>query len=529
MFVLSEERNLEPAVIAASLPKLSRRSATVQSITMQFLTLGLAIIQGFLLTPASLRHIDYKLYGAWLATGQVLSWVSLLDPGVNEILRQRVAFAFGSSCKEGLGAILASGLVAGFLIAVIPTAAGLGAALAAPRFISLNAAASAQLRQSLLAAACALGLTIASFSPGSALQGLQRHVLHGTVSLLGAASYLVSALALLYCGWGLLALPAALLIRGAIWIVGWTLPLIWIAKRELAVSIVPRWAEGKRTLGMSAATGLSNIAVTVQTNTDAFIAGAMIGPESAATLSLTGALGDFIRLVPDRIVASFLPGLAHLAGEGDHEKFKAISGRLVQTIVALLSLGVGAVVIVNETFVKHWVGARSYGGLALTACLAISVVLFSSCNLFGVILFSKGIIKPTALVRAAQSAFQMLVVFILIHQIKLLAIPVALALAAALGLTTFFIRTYSSAVGASGELWRGQWRWFWLPLLGSIGLATALALTFRPQTIAAAIFVSVFYWIVDGTFLLAVNEPLRAEARLAVSQLTTFAGLFVAR
>ena len=66
---------------------------------MQFLALGLAIVQGFLLTPMSLRHIDYKLFGAWLATGQMLSWVSLLDPGVNEVLRQRVAHAFGELWK----------------------------------------------------------------------------------------------------------------------------------------------------------------------------------------------------------------------------------------------------------------------------------------------------------------------------------------------------------------------------------------------------------------------------------------------
>jgi hypothetical protein len=192
-------------------------------------------------------------------------------------------------------------------------------------------------------------------------------------------------------------------------------------------------------------------------------------------------------------------------------------------------LAIGSVVIVNEVFVKRWVGARSYGGLALTACLCISVVLFSSCNLFGVILFSKGIIKPTALVRLGQAALQMLLVFVFIHQIKLLAIPVALALAAAVGLTAFFIRTYSAAIGASEELWREQWKWFWLPLLGSIGLATGLALALRPQTISAAVLVSILYWILDGTFLLVLNASLRIEARLAFSQIATFAGLSAAR
>ena len=519
----------DPANQIPSFPKLSRRTSTIQSITMQFLALGLAIVQGFLLTPMSLRHIDYKLFGAWLATGQMLSWVSLLDPGVNEVLRQRVAHAFGGNSKDVLGVILGSGLIVGFLIAVIPTVAGLGAAFVAPRFMALDRAQSMQLRKCFLAAACATGLTIASFAPGSALQGLQRHILHGTISLLGAASYLVSAIVLLYAGWGLAAIPAALLIRAVIWIVGWTLPLFWIAKRELGVSLTIDLKEGKTTLGTSTATGLSNIGVTLQTGTDAFIAGTMIGPESAAVLSLTGALGDFIRLIPDRIVASFLPGMAHLAGEGDLHKFRAISWRLVQVILALLALTVGPVVIVNEIFMKHWVGAKPYGGFALTVALSLAVMLFSSCNLLGVILFSRGIIRGPAFVRFGQSLFQMLLVFALIHEIKLLAIPIALAVAAAIGLATFFIRTYSSVVHSSGSLARDQWKWFWLPLVGSIGVASLIAVAFRPQTIPAAALAVIFYWAVDSCFLLAISGTLRSEAHRLCTRMAATAAFVAAR
>ena len=526
---LTEEQGHECGSQVGPIPRLSRRSRTVQSITMQFLALGLAIVQGFLLTPLCLRHIDYKLFGAWLATGQMLSWVSLLDPGVNEVLRQRVAHAFGGGHRQILGVILGSGLAGGFLIAAIPTGAGLVAALVAPRFVPLDHAKSAELQKCFLAAACATGLTIASFSPGSALQGLQRHILHGTVSLLGAVSYLASAIALLYAGWGLAAIPAALFIRGVVWIVGWTLPVVWISRRELGVPLRIEWAEGRQTLGKSAATGLSNIGVTLQTGTDTFIAGVMMGPESAAMLSLTGALGDFIRLVPDRIVASFLPGMAHLAGEGDLNKFRVISWRLVQVILASLALAIGSVVIVNETFVEHWVGAKSYGGLALTVALCVAVTLFSACNLLGVILFSRGIIKGPAVVRFAQSLFQIVLVFLLIHRIRLLAIPVALAVAASMGLAAFFIREYSSVVHSSDALFRDQWKWFWLPLLGSMSLAAGIAAAFRPQTIAAALVAVVLYWVADGCFLLAINRTLRGEARQLFVWMSATASLVGAR
>lgn len=115
--------------------------------------------------------------------------------------------------------------------------------------------------------------------------------------------------------------------------------------------------------------------------------------------------------------------------------------------------------------------------------------------------------------RFGQSLFQIVLVFLLIHRIQLLAIPVALAVAASVGLATFFIREYSSVVHSSDELFRDQWRWFWLPLLGSMGLAAGMAVALRPQTMVAAVLAVALYWAADGCFLLAINKTLRREAR----------------
>jgi O-antigen/teichoic acid export membrane protein len=521
MSELPDEIGAESGRELSPFASVSRRASTVQSITMQFSNLGIAILQGFLLTPLCLKHINYKLYGAWLATGQILGWISLLDPGVNEVLRQRVARSFGAGQRNALGVVLGSGLVVSFLIALIPTVAGLCVGFFVNHFVALDYPEGAELRKCFIMAVFGTGLTIASFAPGAALQGLQRQMLQGAVSLAGSASYLVSAIAFLYAGWGLQAIPMALLIRGGIWVFGWTLALVWIAKRELAVSFKVHLNEGKQTLGISAVNGVSNLGVTVQNGTDAFIAGTMLGPESAATLSLTGALGSFIRLVPDRIVYSFLPGMAHLAGEGDEEKFRTISWRLVQIVIALLALAMGTVVIVNEIFMKHWVGSKPYGGLMLTVALSLSTVLFSSCSLMGSILFSRGVIKGPAYVRLGQSVLQMLLVFLLIHRIRLVAIPAALAISAAVGLTAYFIQQYSSTVHGSNSHARCQWKWFWLPSLGSIALATVIAVAARPQTILGAAVSTIVYWTIDGIFLLAINKALRDEALQLYSFIST--------
>jgi hypothetical protein len=111
------------------------------------------------------------------------------------------------------------------------------------------------------------------------------------------------------------------------------------------------------------------------------------------------------------------------------------------------------------------------------------------------------------------SVFQLVLVFLLIHQIRLLAIPIALALVAAIGLSAFYIRKYSFLVHDSDALFRDQWKWFWLPLAGSMALATSIALAARPQSITATVCAEALYAVLDSCFLLAVNEALRVEVR----------------
>jgi hypothetical protein len=49
-------------------------------------------------------------------------------------------------------------------------------------------------------------------------------------------------------------------------------------------------------------------------------------------------------------------------------------------------------------------------------------------------------------------------------------------------------------------------------LLGSLTLATVIAVAARPQTIVSAAVATIVYWTIDGIFLLAINKAFRDEA-----------------
>lgn len=86
-----------------------RTRATIANLTFQYSSLVLGIIRGLVLVPLYLKFIDIKLYGAWLASGNVIVWLALMNPGLNELLRQQVAKFYGKKDWNNLGKVIGTG------------------------------------------------------------------------------------------------------------------------------------------------------------------------------------------------------------------------------------------------------------------------------------------------------------------------------------------------------------------------------------------------------------------------------------
>ena len=99
------------------LRKISRKKQTIWRIFFSNLDFIIAISNGIILIPIYLIFIDSSLYGAWLATGAILSWLSISDPGVGLILQQKVSKYYSQNNRKKIGNAIYSAL----LISIIST------------------------------------------------------------------------------------------------------------------------------------------------------------------------------------------------------------------------------------------------------------------------------------------------------------------------------------------------------------------------------------------------------------------------
>ncbi|WP_295672730.1 hypothetical protein [uncultured Mucilaginibacter sp.] len=103
-----------------------RKKATIWNLF--FLNIGFVItlINGVLVIPLYLHFIDSAVYGAWLATGNVLTWITIVDPGVAGVLLQRVSYAIGEKNEEELGLAICSGILIACMLFVLSIIVGYG-------------------------------------------------------------------------------------------------------------------------------------------------------------------------------------------------------------------------------------------------------------------------------------------------------------------------------------------------------------------------------------------------------------------
>ncbi len=64
------------------------------------------VFNSILLFPIYLKHIDKDTLGLWVATSSIISWITLVYPGVGEVLQQKIAEMRGRTQKVLPGDLL---------------------------------------------------------------------------------------------------------------------------------------------------------------------------------------------------------------------------------------------------------------------------------------------------------------------------------------------------------------------------------------------------------------------------------------
>jgi len=378
-------------------PLRSRTTTTKWSLFFHNASIGLSIISGVVLVPMYLKFIPVDLYGAWVATGNILVWITIIDPGLSPVLLQQVGVAYGKNDKETIQNLIVSGNLITLCIVVLVIAMAIAATPFIPSWLNLSGEIDiVSLKKAFIFAALGSGLMILSFTFTSINQGLQASLGIGLIFVAVSVLRICIVIILLYQGFCLIALGVSHLVMGFGLLIGNAGYLAW---RLVTEKIRPSFSLKvlSKLFNLVSFTFLSKAGGVACQHVDLFVVARFLGPETSAVLKLTRTTPELSRALVERSGIAVTPALAHLVGSGDIEKARTVLLRLIRIMLWLLGIMLGGLVAMNDDFVGLWVGGRLFAGQEVSLMICAWFLLAAFTSILGNLCFTLGNIKGSSL------------------------------------------------------------------------------------------------------------------------------------
>lgn len=391
----------EPVAAPPAAKAISRRRATLINLFFQYATVGLMIVRGVVLAPLYLFFLGDYLAGAWMASGDVLAWITVAEGGVGTVLRQLVAECSGRRDVHALREVIGSGAVMLLVAAGVIACIGLAITPWLPALMEVEGTDARELSRAFLLAIAATAIMIFSSTARATLQGMQMHTGQGVAWVVAESINIAATVALLVAGWGVVSIGLGMLIGQVVSnLMLWTGLVQALRRTRLRPAV-----SGRRIRAMTplaAWTFLSMIGDTASKSCDAFLISRFVGNAAVPMAVLSRRLWDILYVVVTRLSFAFQPGLAHLAGEGDRDKFRHVAEQLVRALAVLLAFGAGGVWALNQPFMAVWlpppgpeVGER-FAGHVFNVLMGVAIVLMVVNFSIGQVTLAGGAVRGSA-------------------------------------------------------------------------------------------------------------------------------------
>ncbi|HYH82249.1 MAG TPA: hypothetical protein VEX86_20740 [Longimicrobium sp.] len=378
-----------PAALAA--PRSRTRGATVKMVggTVNLL---LVTVQGLLLVPLYLRALGPVMYGAWLASGDILGWLSVLDMGVSGVMTQRMAAAHGRRDHRVLAAYFGTGLLVQLVLVLALLAGALVLGRYVPGWLSVPPAQAGLLGSCFALAAVGAAMSILNGGVSSLSAAMQLQGVQNAAAVLGSVLCIVLMVWMLTAGYGLWALPAGMVARNGTQLVINGAYAVILLRREVPGRVRPTVAVAREMWTLSGPAFLCMVGNAGVGRSESALIAVFLRPEVAAVYALTRRAADIISMFMAHVAASVYPGFAHLLGSGKRERAGEVVGEVQHLYLTLGTAAVAMYLALNRTFITLWVGTPSYAGHLITVLVGVNLLVVGRASLLTYLTGAAGLI-----------------------------------------------------------------------------------------------------------------------------------------
>ena len=495
----------------------SRRKAALVGLATKTANIFTPIITGIILVPLYLTHIEETMYGAWLASGNIIQWLILLEAGVGLVTRQQVGEASARDDPSFLSEVVGTNVATNVGLAMVLALASVALSFAVPPILGMTGQAGQVLQISFLMAGGAFALMVFCNAAASVLAGMQRFAVTGTALICGALCQVSGTVVFVLMGAGILAIPGGMLLRfGVMTLIDW--PYLLLVLRNAGVRRrFSRMRARKLVHLLFWATG-NQLAQKGLRHVDGLFVALVFGVAYVPVVVLTQRVWQLAQLVSINFSSVLLPGLANLYGEGQRERFERIALRLTDLMLLSLAVIGGGMLALNESFMGLWLPDKDmHAGIGFDAFMYAALCMMAITYSMERTLFAAGEITAVSKARLVQGLVRPALLLALLYLVGLMAVPMSLLISSlAVPLWYFSSLTVQRLGFQHANVLRSIGGGLWACLLAG-GLAAAWMLLPQPLS-------WIWFMVQASLFALAAGAALAALSPLARGELRAVAG-----
>ena len=182
--------------------------------------IGVLSLQTLLLVPLFLRYIPGKIFGAWLAAGDLLVWLQVFDLGLPNLMIQRVGEAQAKGNRERVVAWFQACFLILFTLSLLLLLAVTWLSVRVPYWLHLDEQVRVEITKAMwLAGVAAAGTMVSNAAVGFA-RGVQDTKLISTVSTISMVVGALVTICLVISGLGVMSIAMGMAVRAFIILAG---------------------------------------------------------------------------------------------------------------------------------------------------------------------------------------------------------------------------------------------------------------------------------------------------------------------
>ena len=427
----------------------TRKKNTFIHLAFSYLNYAIAFVNGILIVPFYLSYIDTTTYGAWLATGNILTWLTIADPGTSNVTIQRIARSSAKNNRKIVGYQASSSIILSFVASMICLVCGILVSGYATSILNLKDAVVINETQKAFRIAM-IGVSIALFeySIYAILQGLQQQFYTGIARISGRLIGIAVSIFLVIKGFGIKSIAIGVLVTNA---VSLTMNLFSLIRSDIQFAWSMRYFRSY--IRIFSLTFFSRVSSVLYENIDLILVSRFLNPSVVAQLEITRRPMRYLQGFLVAPSQSLMPTLSNYFGNNKPAQARGLIEKLIIGFFCVFFITGLGFLMFNETLISLWVGKQFYIGNNINTILSLGIIL----TMFNYILYniniSLGNISGTSYAGIINSIFGLVLLLTLGYFAGLTGIVIAPLISISICQTWYYILYINRKVNLSNTLW----------------------------------------------------------------------------